>query len=112
MSLVHFIELILVLAILIALGLPLFNKLPRKNLFSSPDLLKEEYNHLLVRKEETLLSIKELEFDCKTDKLSREDYEELRKKLESTAIAILERIDQLEKINKGIEPSSKHADVA
>ena len=109
MSLVHFIELLLVLAILIALGLPLFNKLPRNKLFSSPDELKEEYNHLLVRKEETLLSIKELEFDCKTDKLSKEDYEELRKKLESTAISILERMDQLEKLNKGIKPSEKVA---
>jgi hypothetical protein len=100
MSLVHFIELLLVLAILIALGLPLFSKLSSKNLFYSSDELREEYHHLLVRKEETLLSIKELEFDCKTDKLSREDYEELRRKLESTAIAILERIDQLEKIYK------------
>lgn len=112
MNLVHFIELLLVLAILIAVGLPLFRASPQKKMFSVPDELKEELSHLLIRKEETLLSIKELEFDYETDKLSKEDYEDLRGKLETTAIVILERIDQLEKLNKNFKKSSKRADVA
>ncbi|OGW22828.1 MAG: hypothetical protein A3K09_06710 [Nitrospinae bacterium RIFCSPLOWO2_12_FULL_47_7] len=112
MNLVHFIELILVLAILIAVGLPLFRETPQNKWFSAPDEWQEELSHLLVRKEETLLSIKELEFDYKTDKLSKEDYEDLRRKLETTAFTILERIDQLEKTNKDTRKSSKRADVA
>ena len=109
---VHIIELLMVLAILVATGMPLFRGVARKKLYSSPDQLRDEHQHLLVRKEETLLSIKELEFDYKTDKLSKEDYEELRRKLETSAVAILERIDELEKLNKGVKRSSKRADVA
>lgn len=100
MSLVHFIELLLVLGILILVGIPLFRKLPGKKLFSTRDPILEEYKHMLVRKEETLLSIKELEFDFKTGKMSQEDYGQMRKKMEAEAVALLERIDQLEKEKK------------
>jgi hypothetical protein len=50
----------------------------------------------LVRKEETLISITELEFDFSTDKISEPDYKELRHRLEAEATEILERLDQLE----------------
>lgn len=100
MSLVHFIELLLVVGILILVGIPLFRKFPGKKLFSARDPILEEYKHMLVRKEETLLSIKELEFDFKTGKISQEDYEQMREKLEAEAVAVLERIDQLEKEKK------------
>ncbi|MBI4389648.1 MAG: hypothetical protein HY580_05655 [Nitrospinae bacterium] len=112
MNLVHFIELILVLAILVAVGIPLFSKSNNRKLYASPDESAEEYKRLLVRKEETLLAIKELEFDFKTDKLTREDYEDLRKKIELDAVALLEKIDALEKGRKNRKPASKQADVA
>lgn len=112
MSLVHFIELILVLAILVAVGIPLFSRSHDKKLYVSPDEMEEEYKRLLVRKEETLLAIKELEFDFKTDKLTREDYEDLRRKLELDAVALLEKIDGLEKGRKDRKPASRQADVA
>ena len=47
-------------------GIPLFSKKSIKNLFVSRDPALEEYKHLLVRKEEVLLSIKELDFDLET----------------------------------------------
>ena len=56
----------------------------------------DEYKHLLVRKEETLISIKELEFDFNTEKVSESDYQELRKKLEAEATELIGRLDQLE----------------
>ena len=51
--------------------------------------------HILMgRKEAIYQSIKDLEFDFKTAKLSEEDYGELREKLESEAITILKAIDE------------------
>ena len=60
----------------------------------------DEYKHLLVRKEETLISIKELEFDFNTEKISESDYQELRKKLEAEATELIGRLDQLEQGRK------------
>ncbi len=93
----NFLELVLVVAILVAVGIPLFSKLPPRRLFKPLDPAEEEYKHLLVRKEEVLLAIKELEFDFKTDKISKPDYEALHNKLEQEAVDLLEKIDDLEK---------------
>ena len=101
----HLIELLLIVGILIAIGIPLFGKMPNTRLFSKIDPLEEEFKHLLVRKEEILLSIKELEVDLQADKISIQDSDALRNKLEGEAIAILERIEELEK-NK-IETKSR-----
>lgn len=100
MSFIHLIELLLIAGILVVVGIPLFGKLPKTRPFSEIDPMEEEFKHLLVRKEEVLLSIKELEVDLKTDKVSDEDYSALRNKLEAEAMAILERIDTLEKDKK------------
>ena len=93
----NFLELILVIAILVAVGIPLFSRIPPKRLFKPLDPVEEEYKHLLVRKEEVLLAIKELEFDFKTDKISKPDFEALHHKLEEEAVGLLEKIDDLEK---------------
>ncbi len=106
MNFVHFIELLFILMILILVGLPLFGKYSGKRLFSDPDANLEEYKHLQVRKEEVLLSIKELEFDFKTDKLSQVDYDEMRAKLEREAVGILERMDGLEKLGRKTKKSA------
>ena len=106
MSFTHFIELLLVAGILIVVGIPLFGKLPKTRPFSEIDPLEEKFKHLLVRKEEVLLSIKELEVDLTTEKLSNEDYETSRIKLEGEAIAILEQIEELEKDRKKSGKSS------
>ena len=93
----NFLQLILVILILVAVGIPLFSKLPPRRLFAPLDPVEEEYKHLLVRKEEVLLAIKELEFDFKTDKISQPDFEALHHKLEEEAVNLLEKIDELEK---------------
>jgi hypothetical protein len=93
----NFLQLILVISILVAVGIPLFSKLPPRRLFAPLDPAEEEYKHLLVRKEEVLLAIKELEFDFKTDKISQPDFEALHHKLEEEAVTLLEKIDALEK---------------
>lgn len=111
-SLIHFIELGLVLGVLIAVGIPLFSRIPLRKAFAEPEKDREDYSHLLVRREEILLAIKELEFDCKTDKISGEDYEALRKKLEGEAISIMDRIEQMEKSRKKGKPEPKEIDAA
>ena len=96
----NLIELLLIAAIIIAIGIPLFGKMPNTRPFSEIDPVEEEFKHLLVRKEEILLSLKELEVDLQADKISIKDSDSLRSKLEGEAITILERIDELKKNKK------------
>ncbi len=100
MGFVHFLELLFVVVILLVIGIPLFGKMKLKKLVEAVDPDSDEYKHLLVRKEETLISIKELEFDLNTEKISESDYQELRKKLEAEANELIERLDQLEQARK------------
>ena len=102
----HFIELLLIAGIIIAIGIPLFGKVPNVRPFPEINPMEEEFKHLLVRKEEVLLSIKELEVDLQADKVSVEDSDILRGKLEGEAVAILEQIDELEKNKKKSDKSS------
>ncbi len=113
MSAVHIIDLLLVVAILIVVGVPLFSSNSKSKLYASQDEMLEEFKHLQVRKDEVLLSIKELEFDFKTDKLSPADYEDTHKGLEAEAMVILERMDELESLKKQSGKSrSKKANAA
>jgi hypothetical protein len=109
MSGINLLEFFVVAAILALVGIPLFSKFPPRRLFTPPDPEAEEYKHLLVRKEEILLSIKELEFDLKTEKVSSEDFETIRAKLENEALKVLDRIDVLEKALKNKKGSTADA---
>ena len=100
MDLVNFFQLIFVVAILILVGIPLFSKKTIKKIFQIRDPASDEYKHLLVRKDEVLLSIKELEFDLETGKLSDFDYASMKEKLQHEAVNILEKIETLEKNKK------------
>ena len=102
----NLVELLLIAVIIIAIGVPLFGKLPNTRPFSKIDPVEEEFKHLLVRKEELLLSLKELEVDLQADKISIEDSDALRSKIEGEAIAILERIDELKKNKKNHNKSA------
>ncbi len=108
MGFIHFLELISIVAILLVVGIPLFGKLKLKKLVEPVDPLMDEYKHLLVRKEETLISIKELEFDFNTGKISEPDYNELLHRLEAEATGILEELDRLEKDRKKGRPHKSH----
>jgi Sec-independent protein translocase protein TatA len=100
MGFIHFLQLILIVMILLAVGIPLFGELKLKKLVEPVDPAIDEFKHLLVRKEETLISIKELEFDYNTGKISEPDYKELLHKLEMEATGILEHLDQLKQKRK------------
>ncbi|MBT5377197.1 MAG: hypothetical protein HOL15_10320 [Nitrospinaceae bacterium] len=104
MDFIHFLELIVIVAILLVVGIPLFGKLKLKKLVEAVDAASDKYKHLLVRKEETLISLKDLEFDFSTDKISEPDYKQLRHKLEREAEVILETLDQLEQERRKNKP--------
>ena len=103
----HLIELLLIAGVIISIGIPLFGKVPNIRPFAKIDPIEEEFKHLLVRKEEVLLSIKELEVDIQADKISTKDSDILRNKLEGEAIVILERIEKLEKLEKNKKKNIK-----
>tara|TARA_Y100000588_G_C13578450_1_gene637642 strand:+ start:66 stop:386 length:321 start_codon:yes stop_codon:yes gene_type:complete len=100
MGFIHFLELIFVVAVLLLVGIPLFGKFQYKKLVENVNPENDEYKHLLVRKEEILISIKELEFDLSAEKISSADYQGLRKRIEAEANEIIERLDQLEQGQK------------
>ncbi|HEX21220.1 MAG TPA: zinc ribbon domain-containing protein [Actinobacteria bacterium] len=57
-------------------------------------------HELLSRKNNLYRSIKDTEFDFRSAKLSEDDYEKLRDKLEREAMEVLEKIDNIEKGSK------------
>ena len=68
-------ELLLIAAIIIAIGIPLFGKMPNTRPFSEIDPVEEEFKHLLVRKEEILLYLSRRCFNiriCKSNECRRQ----------------------------------------
>lgn len=58
---------------------------------------KEGLLDLEIQKEEVYAAIKEMEFDHKMGKLSKEDYQNLRDKYTSKAVGSLKKIEELER---------------
>ncbi len=99
-----FSELLLIILVGLAIGYPLFLKKQR--------VIKEDNTldlnglpHLLVQKEVAYATLKDLDFDFKTGKLSEEDYQELKSRYEEEALSILEKIDKFSK--KQSNPAKK-----
>lgn len=64
---------------------------------------------LILRKDTVLQSIKELEFDYQTEKLSEEDYQRLDGRLRQQAIALLRQIEQAMPAAAGMEAQLEEA---
>ena len=89
-----FSELFLMLLVGLVVGYPLF--LNRKlGLKESEDFDPKGLSHLLVQKEVAYATLKDLDFDFKTGKLSEEDYQELKTRYKNEALNILEKIDNV-----------------
>ncbi len=112
MSGIKFVEFIFIAVVLVLVGIPLFKKFPPRRLFAPLDKETEDYKHLLVRKEEVLLSIKEAELDLKVNKMSQKDFDIIRQKLEKEVLDVMEKIDALEKVLKTKKPASRSVDIA
>jgi hypothetical protein len=90
---------IIVLVVIIFTIYPFFLKTDKITYKKNPKL-KQETKKLEMQKEETYSVLKELEFDYLTNKLSKKDYEGLKKSYEQKAINILKELDDVKKGKK------------
>ncbi len=90
-----FISVIIILLVLIGLVYPLLRKRGGEETVETDE--DRRVRELLSRKESFYSTIKELDFDFKTDKLSEEDYKELKERYQREAISLLREVDEVEK---------------
>lgn len=87
--------LILVVSLLIIVA-PFFSAKDR-GLVMLPHLnVPSPEENLRVKKSNLVLILKELDFDFETGKLSKEDYQELRKKYEDDTLKVMKELDALQ----------------
>lgn len=65
-----------------------------KNSTPGKNRANDKLQDFALEKESVYASLKELEFDYRTGKLSRQDYEGLRSELESTAVSLIKKADR------------------
>jgi hypothetical protein len=100
------IEVLLILAILTAIGYPLFVQPKTSEGVEDGD----EFHKLVAAKESAFVALKDLDFDYKTGKLDDEDYQKLKSRYETEAVSILKRIDETEKGGaKETRPTARQA---
>lgn len=99
------IELAIVILSLYYMGLPLFRR-QGYGTEVSHSVKRDELHRLLVLKDNAYATIKDIQFDFKTGKISEEDYKGLLAKYEAEAVDILKKITDFKK-NKTPETSRK-----
>ncbi len=93
------IELLIILLSLAYIGLPLFRK-QAYDAIPGQASENEKLHRLLTLKENAYQTIKDIQFDYKTGKISEEDYSELLSRYEGEAMDILKEIDNFQKSRK------------
>jgi hypothetical protein len=91
------VETLLLLAVLAAIGYPIFagQKAPAESIVDDGD----ERHKLVSAKESAFVALKDLEFDYKTGKIDDGDYDMLKNQYEAEAVAILKKIDSAERVS-------------
>jgi NADH pyrophosphatase NudC (nudix superfamily) len=92
--------LIIVMAVAVFISIPFFFRRGVEEKPEDLDRLKgdreAELNRLKAEKESFLTAIKEIDFDYKVGKLTKEDYQELETKYKTEAAMLLQKIENLE----------------
>src|SRR3990172_6688163 len=84
------------IVVLTAIGIVSWPLLRGAGTKRGPALLQDfEVSELLTQKDATLFAINELESDYEIGSLSKNDYQELRKKYEEKAVALIKTVDDL-----------------
>ena len=83
------IELLILIGLIAFLGYPIYKP---ETVYSGMQE-GDEYHKLLYRKESSLLTIKDLEFEFQTGKIDEEDYIQLKNTYETDAINLMKEID-------------------
>lgn len=79
---------------LLFIAYPLLNR--RVAQIAGADVEESELTDLLYKKESVYIALKDLEFDHKMGKIDDADYLEMKSRFEAEAVALLERIDEME----------------
>ena len=79
---------------LVAVVFIVYPLIKRKNNNRKENKVNNKLQDLVLKKESVYASLKELEFDYRTGKLSPEDYEELRSELKDIAVSLLKKADR------------------
>lgn len=94
---INAIKIILLATIGLIITIPFFRE-EKENVGLSLSGIKKE--HLLAEKENLYSTIKELDFDHETGKISDDDYRELKSEYTEKALGVLKELDQDEKTTK------------
>lgn len=78
---------------LLFIAYPLFNR--RAADIAGGDVSESELTDLLYKKESVYIALKDLDFDHKMGKIDDADYQEMKTRFETDAVALLGRIDDL-----------------
>ena len=87
-------EILIFISAMFFVGYPIFKKSGIRGLESG---VNEALGELIHKKEVVYTSIKDLDFDYRTGKLSEDDYKELKERYELEALHILKDIDDSER---------------
>lgn len=101
---ITFVEILIFISAMFFVGYPFFKRSPIGQGFSPADRGEAEashYNELVHKKETAYITIKDLEFDYRTGKLSQADYMELKNRYEAEALQTLKEIDDFKVQEKG-----------
>ena len=88
------IEISMVFVGLAVVGFIIYPLITGKNSTPGQNRANDKLQDFALEKESVYASLKELEFDYRTGKLSRQDYEGLRSELESTAVSLIKKADR------------------
>ncbi|MBI2853696.1 MAG: zinc-ribbon domain-containing protein [Chloroflexi bacterium] len=91
---ITFAAILLVLVSIGVVSLPLLRGVGRRGGLKL--VVDSEVSEVLAKKDATLLAISELESDYEIGSLSQSDYQELRKKYEEKAVALIKTADELQ----------------
>lgn len=86
---------LLVIAVVLFVGYPLFETRTKKGIWSR-SASNSRARDLEDRKEAIYAAIKDMEFDYQMGKLSDEDFKALRQQYKEEAIGLLKKIDQIQ----------------
>jgi len=102
MTLTIVFEILVVVAVLTAIAIPLFRPVDDEYILAQKLSLEEgdQYHQLLYKKENFLSTLKDLEFEYETGKLSKEDFDETKEDFELKAIQVIKEIEEMEKAAK------------
>lgn len=89
--------LLLLISIIFALGYPLLFRRYAGKMNIDPE---QELRELIGKRELTLASIKDTEFEYRMGKLSKADYDELMSRFRSEAVSLMKRIDLIKQSHR------------